>query len=65
MPEGREDEWATIHLARLLASKNAINPNAIVDDDGIEEEAKRKLENLRKSYLSSNYDDDEDLNLSD
>jgi len=36
MPEGQEDAWPTIVLARLLASKGGINSQVIVDDDEVE-----------------------------
>jgi hypothetical protein len=36
MPEGQEDSWPTIVLARLLAAKCGINNSAIIDDDEIE-----------------------------
>ena len=43
MPEGREDEWPTIILARLLGEKDAINRELIVDDDGVEMAFKAKM----------------------
>lgn len=48
-PEGKVDEWPTIRLARLLASKGAINKANIVDDDEIEADAKAKMEHMRKN----------------
>ena len=72
MPEGKEDEWPTIKLARLLGAKGIINNSAIVDDEGIEAAAKARLEDLRKqaySNVRSNIgaldDDDDDFNLDD
>lgn len=73
MPEGREDEWPTISLARLLGSKGIINANAVVDDEGIEAAMKSKMENMRKQgyqgLLASNLldveDEDDDFNLDD
>ena len=64
LPEGKEDEWPTIKLARLLGAKNAINKNAIVDDEEVELKAKQTLEQLRRSQFvgmqASCLDDDED-----
>jgi hypothetical protein len=66
MPTGKEDEWPTIYLARLLALGEMINEDAIVDDDGVEEAAKAKMEEMRKNrYLMAlnepiNLDDDDD-----
>ena len=70
MPEGKEDEWPTIKLARLLGSKDIINKEAIVDDEGIEAAAKAKLDEMRKSILSGYQsgildDDEDDFNLDD
>jgi hypothetical protein len=50
MPEGKEDEWPTIKLARLMASKGIIDNSAIVDDEGIEAAAKARMDELRKYY---------------
>lgn len=66
MPPGKEDEWPTIALARLLANVNMIDSNVVVDDDGIEAAMKAKMEELRKqSYLSAQVQmynlDDEDF----
>ena len=71
MPEGKEDEWPTIILARLLGQKNGINKDSIVDDDGVEAAFKEKMENLRKSAfvgnqsLAQNMDDEDDYNMDD
>jgi hypothetical protein len=69
MPEGKEDEWPTVKLARLLASKNAIDKSLIVDEEGIEAAAKAKAEEMRKNILSGihslNDDDDDFENLDD
>ena len=67
MPEGKEDEWPTIYLARLLAANNMINSEAVVDDDGIEAAMKAKLEDMRKNSFVAiqneniNLDDDDDF----
>jgi thiol-disulfide isomerase/thioredoxin len=50
MPEGKEDEWPTIKLARLMASKGIIDNSVIVDDEGIEAAAKARMDELRKYY---------------
>lgn len=46
---GKEDEWPTIKLARLLGSKDAINRENIIDDDGVEIALKTKMDDMRKS----------------
>mmetsp|Transcript_32260 Transcript_32260/g.30749 ORF Transcript_32260/g.30749 Transcript_32260/m.30749 type:complete len:291 (-) Transcript_32260:353-1225(-) len=71
MPEGKEDEWPTILLARLLGSKDAINREAIVDDDGIETAMKAKMEDMRRSAFvgmqtkAQMMDDEDDYDMSD
>jgi hypothetical protein len=66
MPEGKEDEWPTIKLARILATKGAINSSAIVDDDGIEAAHKARLEEMRKNiYSNTSMLDFEDDDFSD
>ena len=71
MPDGKEDEWPTIILARLLGQKNGINKESIVDDDGVEAAFKEKLENLRKSAFVGNQslaqimDEEDDYNMDD
>lgn len=58
MPEGKEDEWPTVLLARLLAGAGMIHAEAIVDDDGEAEEAMNKLEMMRQSALLTGLDED-------
>lgn len=62
MPEGKEDEWPTIVLARLLATKNAINSSSIVDDDEVEANMKAKMLDARRSGFINiqNLEDDDD-----
>ncbi len=63
MPEGQEDTWPTILLARLLVSKNGIHSQNIIDDDGIEASMKAQMEEMRKKLCSvgmSNLDDLDD-----
>jgi len=65
-PEGKEDQWPTIKLARRLGDIKAINPAAIVDDDGVEAALKAKAEEMRKTIFAGmrnqpiTLDDDED-----
>jgi len=49
MPEGKEDEWPTILLARILARNTMIDKANVVDDDGVERAMKAKLEDARKA----------------
>lgn len=68
MPPGKEDEWPTIVLARLLAAKMAINEDAVVDDDEVEAAQKARadalrMQGIRESLLTDFTDDD--LNLDD
>ena len=70
MPEGKEDEWPTIFLARLLASKKAIHSSLIVDDDEVELKMKAEIENLRRNQfvgmqMNANDDEEDDYNLDD
>jgi len=70
MPDGKEDEWPTIFLARSLAAASMLNNEAIVDDDDVEAALKAKMNDLRKSFVNkatipeSFFDLDED-DLSD
>ena len=52
MPEGKEDQWPTIKLARRLGDIRAINAAAIVDDDGVEAALKAKADELRKTIFA-------------
>jgi len=64
MPEGKEDEWATATLAKLLAQKNAINKALVVDEEEVEKQSAIQMENLRKAMIADsllNLDDDDDL----
>ena len=71
MPEGKEDEWPTIILARLLGEKDAINRDNIVDEEGVELAFKTKMEDLRKSAFVGNQslaqimDEEDDYNMDD
>ena len=71
MPEGKEDEWPTIILARLLGEKEAINRDNIVDEEGVELAFKTKMEDLRKSAYVGNQslaqimDEEDDYNMDD
>ena len=72
MPEGKEDEWSTIKLARLMGAKGIIDNSAIVDDEGIEAAAKARMDELRKqaysnirSQVGALDDDDDDFDLDD
>eukprot|EP01033_Poteriospumella_lacustris_P016872 gene16872-12077_t len=58
-PEGKEDEWPTIRLARLLGAKGAINKALIVDDDEVEQTAKQTIDSLRAAMMNAALDDDD------
>lgn len=65
MPEGKEDEWPTITLARLMAKCLIIDTEKIVDEEGIEEAKKAQVEAMRRNVFSGvrgevKLDDDED-----
>ena len=60
MLPGKEDEWPTIALARLLASKGSIDSSNIVDDDEVEAVHASKFEEMRQNVFSGIYDDEED-----
>ena len=71
MPAGKEDEWPTIRLARILNAKGAINKNTMKDEDEIAKEKSLQLANMRQALLAEsilsldddleNEDDDIDL----
>lgn len=65
MPEGKEDEWPTITLARLMGKCLIIDSEKIVDEEGIEEAKKAQVEAMRRNVFSGvrgevKLDDDED-----
>eukprot|EP01035_Chromulina_nebulosa_P018474 gene18474-24186_t len=68
MPVGKEDEWPTIRLARLLGEKNIIDKENIIDEDDIELRLKNQMENMRKNMylnMSAALNDDDDDEFSD
>ncbi len=66
VPPGHEDEWKTTTLAKLLASKKAIDGKKIlVDEEEKAQEVKSKLDSLRAAMLSDVNDDDIDLDADD
>lgn len=65
LPEGKEDEWSTVSLARLLASKSIINPETIIDEDEIKRETALKLQTLRAAMINASVGDDDDDELFD
>lgn len=67
MPVGKEDEFPTIVLARLLGRKNIIDQANIVDDDDVERTVKARLDEARKNAYSQmmNFDEEEGLDLDD
>lgn len=65
MPEGKEDEWKTVSLARMLAEAKIINKDNIYDEDAAEEANRAKYEEMRKQQYTAAMqslmlDDDED-----
>ncbi len=61
MPEGKEDEWPTIILARLLGDRAMINSSAIIDDDEIERSMKLKAEEMRRNAYMNVFLDTDDV----
>lgn len=60
LPEGREDEWSTIALSKLLVDKLAINKSNIVDEETQALEMQARLDNMRKAAFTNFEDDDFD-----
>lgn len=52
MPAGREDEWPTVALAHLLAKEGVILANNIVDEDRAAEDAKARMEEMRRQAIA-------------
>lgn len=52
MPENKQDEWPTILLARILASNDMINREAVVDEDGEEAAMKARMEEMRRNGMA-------------
>jgi hypothetical protein len=66
LSEDKLDEWSTATLAKLLATKNAIDKENIVDDQADAEEARKRFESVRRSTLAQMTDEDlDELALSD
>lgn len=71
LPAGKEDEWPTIRLARLLNAKGAINKDTMKDEEEIAKEKSLQMDQMRKALLAEsilnldedfdNEDDDIDL----
>lgn len=53
MPEGKEDEWSTVMLARMLGEANIINKELIVDEDEIEAQQKANFERIRREQYTA------------
>lgn len=64
-PEGQEDEWPTIRLARLLGKNGMINKDKIVDDDAEKALATATMDQLRQQAFVGFNAEDYDLDISD
>lgn len=65
-PEGKEEEWTTATLARLIASKGFLRKDLIVDTDAEQARRVHEMEEMRKKItrgIMENLDDD--FNLDD
>ena len=67
MPEGKEDEWTTIHLANILATNTMIDAENVVDEDADKTAALAKMAEMRTRAMANmtvfdldNSDDDFD-----
>jgi hypothetical protein len=60
-PEGKEDEWPTVRLAKLLAAKDMLRKDLIVDEERVESTRAQQIQSLRQAMLSSALDEDDDL----
>jgi thiol-disulfide isomerase/thioredoxin len=65
MPEGREDEWRTVQLARILGMNRMIDASRIVDDDEEQNRIQESFEERRKAAFVGFKDEDLDLDNSD
>jgi hypothetical protein len=67
LPPGKEDEWPTVTLARLLGAFGAIDEDTIVDDDQVEQQQKANYEEMRANSIRAalNYNMDDDLDFDD
>lgn len=65
LPEGQEDEWRTIQLARVLGKNRMIDVSKIIDDDEEQSRAQATFEERRKAAFVSYNDEDLDLDASD
>lgn len=61
LPEGREDEWSTITLSKLLVEKQALNRDNVVDEENQVLELQEKMANMRRAVMGNFGDDDFDL----
>jgi thiol-disulfide isomerase/thioredoxin len=62
MPAGREDEWPTVTLARLLAKEGMILASNIVDEDRAAEDARVRMDEMRRQAIArSLHGADDDL----
>lgn len=65
LEEGKEDEWRTIKLARLLGKNGMINKDSIVDDDAEKAAVEATIEQMRRQAFVGYLDEDYDLEISD
>jgi hypothetical protein len=59
LPEGKEDEWPTIRLASLLASKRMLDKENVVDEDAVANEQRKKMDSIRAQYMQATFEDDD------
>jgi hypothetical protein len=67
LPEGKEDEWQTVRLGRLLAAKGIIHKEKIEDEEEVAKEKALQVESMRKALMAESManlnDDDDDMDL--
>lgn len=63
MSEGKEDQWPTVYLAKLLADKFMISAANIVDEDELLKKQQDRMEQMRLAYIAGSvqFDSDEDF----
>jgi CheY-specific phosphatase CheX len=64
MPEGKEDEWSTADLARLIGSKGFIKMELIIDTEADKAKKAIQIQESKNKIMRSMLTDLDDLDFS-
>lgn len=64
MPAGKEDEWPTVYLAKLLADKGVLDRENVVDEEDLLRKQQARMDAMREAFMRGALmgdEDDEDI----